>query len=304
MNPERDTGFQPVIPETATGKMPVTHCQSGTGFQPVTLRGADTGRMPVTRFKPFEKTTDTQKRRRNLPHWEQSGCSYFLSFRLAESLPQSRLKELREEQEIWAKFHPKPWTSGTVAEYDNRFRSRVQDWLDAGYGSCTLSRPPIQDLVAQALRFFDRQRYCLGDFVTMPNHVHVVVTPGEGFPLPSIVHSWKSYTANQANKILSQTGAFWMDENFDHIVRSEAQLRHFQEYIKENPVKAKLAAGTYLLGQGDTGFQPVKSNTTGKMPVTRCQSDIGFEPVIPGAGKGDTGKMPVTRSARVQNHHA
>jgi hypothetical protein len=63
-----------------------------------------------------------------------------------------------------------------------------------------------------------------------------------------------------------------MDENFDHIVRSSEQLQHFQHYIAQNPLRTGLKAGTFLLGQGDTGFQPVKPNkTTGRMPVPPSQ---------------------------------
>lgn len=250
--------------------------------------------MPATPFKPFEKDTDTRKGCRNLPHWEQPGCTYFLTFRLADSLPQSRLKELGEERETWLELHPKPWDGGTAAEYEDRFGRRIQEWLDAGYGSCALSRQPIQDLVVQALRFFEGQSYLLGDFVLMPNHVHVLVTPQVGFSLSSIVHSWKSYTATQANKILSQTGSFWMDENFDHIVRSEAQLRHFQDYIGQNPIKAKLGAGTYFLQQGDTGWKPVTplEESTGRMPVSPLEESTGRMPVTP--LEESTGKMPVT----------
>ncbi len=34
-------------------------------------------------------------------------------------------------------------------------------------------------------------------------------------------------------------------ESFDHIVRSESQLRHFQDYICQNPVKAHLTPESY-----------------------------------------------------------
>lgn len=40
------------------------------------------------------------------------------------------------------------------------------------------------------------------------------------------------------------TAPFWMDENFNHAVRSRAQL-HFRNYIRENPAKAHLRAGEW-----------------------------------------------------------
>lgn len=260
-----DTGFQPVEPKsttTATGKMPVSPSL------PVVSEG--TAKMAVSpfHFQPFNKQAETTKTQRNLPHWQQSGCTYFVTFRLADSLPQNQLKAWQEERDIWLKVHPQPWTNDTEDEYEKRFLDRIQGWLDAGYGSCALSQKPIQDLVAGAMQFFDGRRYRLGDFVLMPNHVHGLVTPLANFTLSSILHSWKSYTANQANRLLGRSGTFWMDENFDHIVRSEEQLRHFRQYIAQNPVTARLKAGTFFLHQGDTGFQPVNLKPTGKMPVS------------------------------------
>jgi len=249
--------------EKSTARMAVSPSQGDTGFQPVdseiTAKPESTARMAVSpSFTPFDKNADTQKTRRNLPHWQQAGCTYFVTFRLADSLPQLHLKAWQEERAIWLKLHPPPWATLVEDEYEQRFLDRIQDWLDAGYGSCALSQKPIQELVAGALGYFNGERYRLGDVVLMPNHVHVLVMPAEGFTLSSILHSWKSYSANQANRLLQRSGAFWMDENFDHIVRSMEQFRYFQEYIAQNPLKARLKPGQFLLQPGDTGFQPVK----------------------------------------------
>ena len=97
-----------------------------------------------------------------------------------------------------------------------------------------LVRPEIRELVESALRHFDNDRYKLLDCVVMPNHVHVVVTPFGEHLLSSIVHSWKSFTANRINAVLGRRGAFWQKESFDHIVRSAESLQKFREYIEAN----------------------------------------------------------------------
>lgn len=74
----------------------------------------------------------------------------------------------------------------------------------------------------------------------MPNHVHVLVSPLPGNILQSIVHSWKSYSAQECNKVLKRTGPFWQREYFDHLVRNQGSLRKIIQYIEENPQKAKL----------------------------------------------------------------
>ena len=85
----------------------------------------------------------------------------------------------------------------------------------------------------------------------MPNHVHVVVQPFAGrkntggtpvprSELPDILHSWKSFTAKEANKLLGRQGDFWQEEYYDHLIRNEADFRHAVRYVLDNPIKAGL----------------------------------------------------------------
>jgi REP element-mobilizing transposase RayT len=74
----------------------------------------------------------------------------------------------------------------------------------------------------------------------MPNHVHVVLTPGTGHPLPRILDRWKSYAANLANRHVGRTGGFWQTEYYDHLIRDEADFAHALRYVAENPSKAGL----------------------------------------------------------------
>lgn len=79
----------------------------------------------------------------------------------------------------------------------------------------------------------------------MPNYVHLSCTPVEKdkdkfYSLTEILHSLKRHTARQSNLILGQSGPFWMDENYDHVVRDEAELERIIKYILYNPVKANL----------------------------------------------------------------
>ncbi len=166
----------------------------------------------------------------NLPHWRQEGKTYFVTFRLADSMPQEKLEQWIEERDAWLKAHPEPRAAHLGVEYRRLFSERFEQWLDAGYGACTLAKPDIKELVEKALRFFDGTRYTLGEFVVAINHVHAVVTPLAGYPLSDILHSWKSFTANQANALLNRKGEiFWQKESYDHIVRGPAQLERIQQ---------------------------------------------------------------------------
>jgi len=74
----------------------------------------------------------------------------------------------------------------------------------------------------------------------MPNHVHVLIETFDGHPIRNIVHSWKSFTAKEANKLLGRTGAFWMEDYHDRFIRNEEHFQRALAYIRNNPVKAGL----------------------------------------------------------------
>lgn len=103
-----------------------------------------------------------------------------------------------------------------------------------------LARIDVAEIVATALRHFDGSRYRLLCWCVMPNHVHVVVQPAPSTNLSSVVHSWKSYTAQQINRLLGRQGTLWQREYYDHIVRSEVALGRIMVYVMNNPAKAGL----------------------------------------------------------------
>ncbi len=96
----------------------------------------------------------------------------------------------------------------------------------------------------------------LDAFVVMPNHVHALVQPWVDHALESILHSWKSYSANAINRRLGRRGRLWLDESFDHIVRNGDHLDGLRSYIRENPNKAGLRRGQYILGCGSGIHDP------------------------------------------------
>jgi len=188
----------------------------------------------------------------NLPHWRQEGVTYFVTWRTADSMPRERVEQWQREREEWLAKHPEPHSKSEKAEYDRLFPERWEMWLDECHGECLLARPELKAVVESALRHFDSQRYRLDEFVVMPNHVHVLVTPLEAHRLSEIVQNWKSYTAHEINRRLGRSGLFWQKESFDHIVRSADEMERIRRYIRDNPkllVEAKsssLSANTSL----------------------------------------------------------
>lgn len=177
--------------------------------------------------------------RGKLPHWYKAGATYFVTFRLADSLPKKKVEELKKDREMWKiRIKDKKELSREDWNLYNRlFNDRVEEWLHSGYGSCLLKKKENAEIMAKTLRFFDGERYNLDEWVIMPNHIHVLVRPKEGFHLNQILHSWKSYSAHMINKLENRKGELWMRESFDHIVRNEQSLEHYRKYIRENPIK-------------------------------------------------------------------
>jgi carbamoylphosphate synthase large subunit/REP element-mobilizing transposase RayT len=233
----------------------------GTGFQPVGQAGVPpaavhttgetpavpTDRMSVPRFRSLDQNAEVLRRERNLPHWEQEGATYFITFRLADAVPADLLREWKEERKTWLGAHPEPWDAKTKYEYQKRFQDDRERWLDQGNGECFLKQSSVAAIVGDVLRHFDSDRYFLDGFVVMPNHVHVLVQPIAGHSLSDILHSWKSFSAKKINALLERSGAVWQDENYDRIVRDFFELTAFRKYLISNPADAKLRTSEFLL---------------------------------------------------------
>ncbi|WFB37056.1 transposase [Kiritimatiellota bacterium B12222] len=127
------------------------------------------------------------------------------------------------------------------------FGERYENWLDAGYGSCTLSRRDCRAQVKTFLLRFHKTRVHIHHAVIMPTHVHALMEPLHEQRLSKIMQGIKGASSRNCNQILGTSGPFWMPETYDHIVRNEKEYQHYFRYINENPKKAGLKNGAYWL---------------------------------------------------------
>ncbi len=224
-----------------------------------------TGAIP---FKAFDPSQPIVRHTRHLPHWEQDGATYFVTFRLADSVPMEKARDWHDQRREWMRRNPRPWNTAQENEYSELFSELFERWLDLGSGEKWLARPEVADLVEGALRHFDGERYQLGGFVIMPNHVHLLVKPLMGHRLQDILQSWKSYTAQIANKGLGRSGGFWQEEYFDTLVGDEDALTRFSRYIDENPAKAGLQDG-FRLGAGSGALPVGRASSPGQEALLR-----------------------------------
>ncbi len=163
-----------------------------------------------------------------LPHFDGGEIPQFITFRLADSVPQELLQRWRRE------------LAAESVDWEAAFRRRVELFLDQGYGQCYLRDPRVARMAQDALLYFDAARYHLRAWVVMPNHLHLLLTPLPGHKLSKIMQSRKTYTAREANKILGRAGQFWQEDYFDRYIRDERHYFTTINYIENNPVKARL----------------------------------------------------------------
>jgi len=99
----------------------------------------------------------------------------------------------------------------------------------------------------------------------MPNHVHVLFQLEINHPLSEVLHSWKSFTAKAINKSLGRAGTLWQPEYWDRLIRSERHLSFYIDYIRNNPVKAKLPSGVWSVGVPPASY--AKSGRDARAPL-------------------------------------
>ncbi len=200
-----------------------------------------------------------------LPHLDETGLLQSITFRLADSLPQEKLRQIEELSR-----------SEPEEKRDTQRRTEIERWLDRGIGCCVLRHPELAQVVEDALLHGDGSKYRLLAWCIMPNHVHVLIEPI--IPLAEIVKGWKSFTSRWAKKHWNELEAFldasasspthmiadedigvprgapkasadkfwrlWQRDYWDRYIRDDAHLQSVIDYIHANPVKAGLCSST------------------------------------------------------------
>ncbi len=202
---------------------------------------------PYPELKFFDEFAEVGTLHNRLPHWRQNRASYFITFRLNDSLPANLLATWRNERETWLQLHSQPWSSEIEAKYHKRFSTQIDRWMDEGHGSCWLAQPENAVRLATSLHHDDATKYLIHSRVIMPNHVHVLMSPAAGESLSQIIAGWKRFSATRINKAMGSSGTFWQKDYFDRLIRDWQHFVNVARYIRRNPEKAKLASDHYSL---------------------------------------------------------
>ena len=87
-------------------------------------------------FRGLDRHLPFRRYERHLPHWRQDGATYFVTFRLADALPQEKLDFLRRVRAEWERTHPPPRSEQDWTAFAKQYTEHVERWTDEGHGAC------------------------------------------------------------------------------------------------------------------------------------------------------------------------
>jgi 1-hydroxy-2-methyl-2-(E)-butenyl 4-diphosphate synthase len=261
---------------------------SGCGVPPQAVAAASRSRsLEADAHSTRVNWEEVAKSEASYLHWYVENGTYSVTFRLADSLPAEVLDRYKaRHKELTEQLHILLQASGSRSVRDDlvSLRKQLADLqirelepeLDRSLGSSLFKDTALAGIVAGALEHFNGQRYDLLAWCVMPNHVHVVVKPHGGEKLEDILHSWKSFTAHEINKLQGTTGPIWQKESYDHLIRDGEDLRNQVAYVLDNPRKVGLgdwewvgsAYGDVAAGRSNHGLRRDAAATDEDAPAT------------------------------------
>ena len=210
--------------------------------------------------------------RRHRPHVQPPGATFFVTYRLAGSIPKCVVNDYEERRKLLENELRLAERAANTSEQRTPRREQLErfqrQWFakfemilhQSAYGPTWMKDDRVAKIVADGVRELDGKDYRLDCYCIMSNHVHIVFKPfvteanllevlnfGQRpsffspYPgLPAIMKTLKGRSARKANILLERTGRFWEHESFDHVVRA-GRLQRTVNYVLNNPVKAGIA---------------------------------------------------------------
>lgn len=201
--------------------------------------------------------------RSRLPHIVPPYATFFITFRLAGSLPASIVYSLKAKYEKLTNDRDgenQEEKELRLSKLRKSYFKEFDDQLDKkGSGPTYLNNSEIAACIKNELEKYNGDYYDLQAYCIMPNHVHLLLdTSIQEYSLASpirldkILKRLKGSSAIKANRLLERTGSFWQKESYDHLVRNQTEWHRIYGYILNNPYKAGLVENfsnwPYLFG--------------------------------------------------------
>ena len=162
--------------------------------------------MPRPTFSPFDEYKAVKIYQRNLPHWRQEDATYFITFRWADALPKLVTDQWEHEKSLWLAARGITYAKATSDwradcetklskkeqfQFHREFNRKLNYHLDSGFGACHFRNDPALTTLRDKLIDDDQTHYHLGNFIIMPNHVHLLLNLTGGIDLEKTMQKIK-----------------------------------------------------------------------------------------------------------------
>ncbi|MEI6754686.1 MAG: hypothetical protein WCK78_16155 [Paludibacter sp.] len=196
--------------------------------------------------------------RANLPHYQQAGQAYFVTWNLQDAIPAKALKDyteklaqLRLSIDSATKYNQSAdYVDELHLQYNILRKKNIKAMEDLLHleskTSVNLSKQENTVIVLKALRYWEGKRLENHAICVMPNHVHWVFRlfekdeSGKTVWLENVLKSVKQFSSTQINHLENKTGTLWHKESWDTTIRDHRHLYEAIEYTRNNPVVAGL----------------------------------------------------------------
>jgi putative transposase len=148
----------------------------------------------------------------------------------------------------------------------------------------------VELMLETILSYRDSGAYLLHEFVIMPDHLHLLLTPGSGASLEKAVQLIKGGSSHRIHKQRGSKMEIWQVGFYDWTIRDAEDWRTKVQYIQMNPVRARLvekpeqwpyssASGKFKLDPMPVRYQIPASGA--KAPLSSSTSTPGLKPRPP-----------------------
>ena len=154
------------------------------------------------------------------------------------------------------------------------------------------------------VQYRSRGDFLLHSYVIMPDHLHIILTPGITSSLEKVVQLIKGGSARAIGKQLAMKFPVWQPGFTEHEMRNEADFRQHVSYIDGNPVKAKLVSAVseyrFSSASGKSVMDAWPLASGAKAPASLAVSTAGLKPRPSGERVRDDSCFAVVAAMKVK----
>ena len=95
-------------------------------------------------------------------------------------------------------------------------------------------------VISKILEYRDRGNYLLHEFVLMPNHLHLILTPAESVSLEKAIQLIKGGSSHEIHRVRGNKMQIWQYGFHESRVTDWMDYKKKVDYVRFNPVAARL----------------------------------------------------------------